>query len=126
MNLPKELLESFEEEDRLETSIIPFHDEIIGIKKGNVYIKNIDAVIVTSKEEYLRLCSLWLDRKEGICNSYKHFCGIFGNFSAIDSKEIGTIELNDQYDEETDTMNSTKYTIIAVEKFDDLCDMEHG
>jgi hypothetical protein len=114
-------------------SVIPFDSEVIGADDEFVYIKEIyedddgnypPCVIKVTKEQFMRMISLWIERKAEYYKLWGHFCGVFGNFYSEDYIKEGEISLLVNTNRNKPIYkNVPLYKIIS---FDENCDMEHG
>lgn len=138
-------------EEEVSFSIIPFSSEIIGVDKNYVYLKeafwtgkesdelnfssqtdNIHPCVVkVLRKHYLIMINKWLDEKQGFCERYGHFCGVFGNFHVEDYKEVGKMNVLVDFElgyDENDEGNPIykELPVFEVISFNEHCDMEHG
>lgn len=130
-----------EELENITLSITPFDSEIVGVMDDFVYFresiykylegdeKEEFCCIRMKKAQYLQMIDLWLEQKQDFCKRYDHFCGVFGNFHIEEYKELGTINLLVDFDENKGEDGEYIYkdvSLFEVISFDAHCDMEHG
>ena len=115
--------------------ITPFESEIIGADKTHIYVKELviedednafPCVLKIPRHEYIRIVNIWIDAKADYCERFEHFCGIFGNFRAVEYMQEGEINILLYFDKETDDPVYQDVPLVEVTRFDDQCDMEHG
>ena len=114
--------------------ITPFESEIIGADLTHVFIKEIiietedkcfPCCLKVPRHEYIRVMNIWIDAKADYCMRFGEFCGVFGNFSALEYTQEGQINIL-LYVNEKDEPIYQDVPLIEVTRFDDQCDMEHG
>ncbi len=114
--------------------ITPFESEIIGADLTHVFIKELvieddekcfPCCLKIPRHEYVRIMNIWIDAKADYCTRFEEFCGVFGNFSAIEYTHEGEINIF-LYVNEKDEPIYQDVPLIEVTRFDDQCDMEHG
>jgi len=121
----------------------PSTDKVLGVFGNTVHIKtNIHlynpekdefdyevAVVKTTKKEYLKMWKLWLEGKQNCCETANEYCGVMGEFQALEFQELPkTVYLNnyDEDDEEGEEEEVIRPRVFKVTKFDDYPNFEHG
>lgn len=122
------------EQERI-LSVTPFSSHILGVFDDRVFLEECDyyqegdaipVVIQVEKNLWLELCDLWLQRKAEYCKQWNEFCGVFGNFYVRKYKEVGTINIRGDFNEEKEIYEFIDVPLCVATEIDKHCDMEHG
>ena len=120
----------------------PSKDEVLGVFGEEVHIlcgffedpntNDEECIVITPREEYLRIWNLWLDGKKNYCERYNEYCGVMGYVLAEEIKEIDKIILNKFNPHSKEDNEDTWFYIevptrtFKVSKFSGIPDFEHG
>lgn len=130
------------ENESVQLKFTPFSSEIIGADEKFVFLKEVNmateeynktfVVLKIKVPLFIKTVKKWITTKAEYCNTYKHFCGVFGDFTVKEYKERGTINLlvgfkfNDEIENPIHSPIYKDVPLYEVIKIDLICDMEHG
>ena len=119
--------------------IDPSKSDIVGVMGENIHIRSVyindkddsenNCVVVIDRTLFIRLLSLWLDRKADYCASWNEYCGIMGHFYPEEIACEGTTNIIVGFDPDKGDEGEYIYQdvpLIQIIKIDEHCDMEHG
>lgn len=110
-----------------EITFDPSRDEVLGVFGEEVHIKIEDvAVLITSKQEYLRVWANWLAGKQDRCEFSKYYCGVGGYTSPEIIEQLPDNIVLNEWSQSDEDMKPIEYPIFKVTKFKDYHDFEHG
>jgi hypothetical protein len=120
-------------EEELDLSVEPFKSEIIGANKKYIFVReNIlsdeypPCILKIRKPDWNKMCRLWIEGKTQYCLKWNEFCGVMGTFSIEEFKQLGTINVSIDFDEDKEEMIYKDVPLFLVIKFSEIPDFEHG
>ena len=114
---------------------IEIHGSWYGIVKGadinDVEVHDTIYVLRLTVPEFQKLFKKWLEGKKKICESYGHWCGVFGDIQIVKFEILHKygktyVNIKDNNPNINLGVISTPADIIKVIEWGECCDFEHG